>query len=128
MSSLSNVEQFRKRLKGANRIIWSASDISRIAKRFGLTERTVQSAIPELPSAKEFMYRAGPGANDFDFTCTISTAGVDRMGDTIAVTGWQLASYRANPVVLFGHASDELPVGRAASVWIAGDRLRASVK
>jgi hypothetical protein len=45
-------------------------------------------------------------------TFAISTASVDRMGDTIAVDGWELDRFKANPVVLWAHASDELPTAR----------------
>jgi hypothetical protein len=38
---------------------------------------------------------ADDGSRKLSFT--ISTASVDRMGDTIAVDGWKLASYKKNP-------------------------------
>ena len=60
------------------------------------------------------------------YTATISTARVDRMGDSISVTGWKLANYKANPVVLFNHAQDPLPIGRATKVWSDAGRLRAT--
>jgi len=41
----------------------------------------------------------------------------DRVGDVIEVAGWNLTSYKANPVVLWGHDSnDRPPIGRAANV------------
>lgn len=55
---------------------------------------------------------------------TISTASVDRMGDTIDVKGWKLDNYRKNPVVLWGHDASSLPVGKA-KVWIEGSKLKA---
>lgn len=45
-----------------------------------------------------------------------STEGVDRMGDIIRVKGWQLDNYRKNPVLLFGHDSESLPVAKALKV------------
>jgi len=33
---------------------------------------------------------------------TISSARVDRMGDTVSMDGWHLEEYRKNPVVLWG--------------------------
>lgn len=59
---------------------------------------------------------------------TISTATVDRMGDTIAVEGWKLDNYRKNPVVLWGHDSDSLPIGRAGKVWIEDKKLKSEVQ
>lgn len=58
-------------------------------------------------------------------TFTISTASVDRMGDTIAVDGWQMESYRKNPVVLWAHDSSSLPVGKASKLWIESNKLKA---
>lgn len=55
----------------------------------------------------------------------ISTDDVDRIGDTIAVDGWRLDAYRKNPVVLWSHDSDTLPVARALAVWTENKRLRA---
>ena len=41
----------------------------------------------------------------------------DRMGDVIQVSGWNLASYKKNPVVLWGHDSSGVPpIGRATNV------------
>jgi len=61
-------------------------------------------------------------------TFTISTASVDRMGDTIAVDGWKLDNYRKNPVVLWGHDASSLPLGKASKVWIEGGKLKAAVE
>jgi HK97 family phage prohead protease len=56
---------------------------------------------------------------------TISTASVDREGDTIALDGWDLASYMKNPVVLWGHDASELPIGRCTAIGTEGDSLVA---
>lgn len=42
----------------------------------------------------------------------------DRNGRLIHQDGWELANYRANPVVLWAHDSDRLPVGRAIDIGI----------
>jgi HK97 family phage prohead protease len=59
---------------------------------------------------------------------TISTASVDREQDTIAVAGWDLSNYKNNPVVLWGHDSSRLPIGRAFDVAVEGGALKASVE
>ncbi|MEO2162493.1 MAG: hypothetical protein ABGY29_08205, partial [bacterium] len=47
----------------------------------------------------------------------VSDETVDRMGDIIRVKGWNLASYRQNPVVLWGHEGKSVPpIGRANNV------------
>ena len=51
---------------------------------------------------------------------TISTASVDRDGDTIAVAGWKLDNYLKNPVVLWSHDRWSLPIAKATRVWVEG--------
>ena len=43
-----------------------------------------------------------------------STDRADRYGDVIEQSGWELDSYKANPVVLFGHDHNSLPIGKGA--------------
>lgn len=55
----------------------------------------------------------------------LSTAAIDRHGDTVAQTGWKLDNYKMNPVVLFGHDQASPPVGKAPYVAVEGDKLVA---
>jgi HK97 family phage prohead protease len=48
----------------------------------------------------------------------ISTAAMDRDGDTIDVAGWDLTAYRKNPVVLLNHDPKSLPVARSLSIAV----------
>lgn len=59
---------------------------------------------------------------------TISTASVDRDGDTIDPKGWMLDNYRKNPVVLFGHDYSSLPVGKATNIITTEHGLKAEVE
>jgi HK97 family phage prohead protease len=59
---------------------------------------------------------------------TISTAAIDRAQDSIAVEGWDLTAYRQNPVVLWSHNADMLPIGRATEIDIVGGALKATVQ
>jgi hypothetical protein len=68
--------------------------------------------------------KAVDGDRRLDFT--ISTDTVDRMGDTIAVDGWQLANYRKNPVVLWAHDSSMPPIAKALNIRIEDGKLKAS--
>lgn len=54
---------------------------------------------------------------------TISTASPDRDKDTIDPGGWQLASFQKNPVVMWAHDYDQLPIARAISIVNEGVRL-----
>lgn len=55
----------------------------------------------------------------------LSTAAIDRHGDTVAQTGWKLDNYKMNPVVLFGHDQASPPVGKAPYVAVEGEKLIA---
>lgn len=70
--------------------------------------------------------KAVKDTNRFHFT--ISTAGVDRDKDVINVAGWQLDSYKQNPVVLFGHDYKSLPVGKAVSIKATRKGLDSEVE
>lgn len=59
---------------------------------------------------------------------TISTAGVDRMGDTISVDGWDLSNFRKNPVVLWAHDARSLPIAKASDVRIEDGVLKATAE
>lgn len=59
---------------------------------------------------------------------TISTGAVDREQDRVALAGWDLANFKRNPVVLWGHDAGRLPIGRAFDVSIEGPGLKASVE
>jgi HK97 family phage prohead protease len=59
---------------------------------------------------------------------TISTGTVDREQDTISVAGWDLANFKRNPVVLWGHDAGRLPIGRALDVTNDGGALKATVE
>ena len=60
------------------------------------------------------------------FSAVISTPRVDRYGDVIKMSGWQLNAFRSNPIIQLNHRSDILPIGRASKVWRDGDKLRST--
>ncbi|MHC1788528.1 HK97 family phage prohead protease [Solidesulfovibrio sp.] len=57
-----------------------------------------------------------------------STEAIDRMGDSITLAGWRLDRFKQNPVILFGHDSRDLPIGKAISVGIEGNALVVTVQ
>jgi HK97 family phage prohead protease len=59
---------------------------------------------------------------------TGSTEDVDRMGDIIIASGWQLKDYKKNPVFLWAHQYDTPPVGKAVKVWVDDDRLKFHIQ
>ena len=58
----------------------------------------------------------------------ISTAAVDRDGDTVDPKGWELGSYTKNPVVLWAHDYSQPPIGKAVNIQTTKDGLRADVE
>lgn len=68
------------------------------------------------------------GGDDRCLRFTISTGIVDRERDTIAVAGWDLTQFLRNPVVLWGHDAESLPIGKALDVRVEGDALKATVR
>ena len=50
---------------------------------------------------------------------TISTGHIDRDGDTIEQSGWDLSEYKKNPVVLWAHDSSAPPVAKANATYLA---------
>jgi len=55
---------------------------------------------------------------NFDVPFTISTAAVDRDGDTIKQDGWELSEYMKNPVVLWAHDTTSPPVAKSTMVFV----------
>ncbi len=65
-------------------------------------------------------------ANSMSFV--LSTDEVDRHGDVIATGGWNLKSYRKNPVFLWAHDYARPVIGRAVETWLEPHRLLARVE
>lgn len=59
---------------------------------------------------------------------TVSTGTVDRDNDTILAGGWQLTNFLANPVILWAHTYDMLPIGRARSLNVSESGLAAQIE
>src|SRR5262245_46290212 len=65
---------------------------------------------------------------DRTFRFVASSSAVDREGDVIPVSAWQLENFLKNPVILFGHDYRSLPVARAARIWTEGNSLLVDVE
>ena len=50
------------------------------------------------------------------FEAIASTGIKDRMGESIDPNGWDLENYKKNPVLLFAHKYNELPVGKVLDI------------
>jgi HK97 family phage prohead protease/HK97 family phage major capsid protein len=56
----------------------------------------------------------------------LSDESVDRMGDIISADGWDLESFRKNPIALWGHRSD-LPIGTWDNIRVQDKTLRGKL-
>ncbi len=108
-------------IPGASR--GASLDLSRLAspaaKRDGLVLflRSLGMAAGLVDKAAEDL-DASPEAGDLLQGWTLSTKRVDSYKDTVDADGWMTEDFGHNPVVLFAHKSDALPVGRDMGVWI----------
>ncbi len=66
--------------------------------------------------------------DDRTLSFIISTGAVDRDRDTIDPKGWDIKSYRKNPIVLFAHDGSRPPIGRAKSITKSDDTLVATAE
>jgi HK97 family phage prohead protease len=56
----------------------------------------------------------------------LSDESVDRMGDVISASGWELANFNKNPIALFGHRSD-FPIGKWSNLRTEGSALKGKL-
>jgi HK97 family phage prohead protease len=112
---------------GPHAVRWRPCDVERIAAHFGVSDREL-AALPPPPQARDVLpVSVGKAPGDQKpISFTISTASVDRGGDTIDPNGWRLAEYRNNPLVLWGHDTSSLPIG-SGRAWLDGGKLKGSV-
>ncbi len=57
-----------------------------------------------------------------------SDGSVDRMGDTIDPTGWDVGPFLKNPVALWAHDSSQPPIGRASNVFVEDGCLAGDIE
>jgi HK97 family phage prohead protease len=57
-----------------------------------------------------------------------STSSIDRQGDSIDQSGWELKNFLTNPVLLWAHRYDELPVGKVIGITVTERGLEADVE
>ncbi len=69
----------------------------------------------EATRAKIDSGSGGEADSERGITFVVSSPGTKRDGNEVVQDGWQLENYRANPVVLWSHRRDMLPIG--TSQW-----------
>ncbi len=78
------------------------------------------------PETKEFLEKMKASGEDSGrFEVIISTADQDRQGEIVSQEGWDLAHYKNNPIVLWGHNYTGLPIGVTDSIELKDGKLVA---
>jgi HK97 family phage prohead protease len=72
------------------------------------------------PSGRVFKTHVEP-VNGMEFI--LSDESVDRMGDVISATGWDIANFTKNPIALFNHRTD-FPIGKWRNLRVEKNTLR----
>lgn len=66
-------------------------------------------------------------AEDGSFIAVASTNSVDRHGEIVDNNGWELKSYKKNPVILWGHDHTEPAIGVSKKTWVEGVGKKAKL-
>jgi HK97 family phage prohead protease len=69
-----------------------------------------------------------PAISGSRITFRASIESEDRAGDVIRAEGWDLENYRQNPVVLWAHRHDLLPIGKSVDIWVENGALYATIE
>jgi hypothetical protein len=92
-----------------------------------LTEE-IKTKIAEQLQTKEvqdFIVKTKAAEDAGSFEVVVSTADIDRQGETIDQNGWDLSFYRMNPVVLWAHDYFSLPIGITTEIEVRDGKLIA---
>ena len=83
----------------------------------------------QIAARKSLVIDKGPIDEDKrTVEATISTGFIDRDGDWIDQEGWDLERFKANPVVLWSHDREALPIAKAVDIGVVGKGNRARLK
>jgi HK97 family phage prohead protease len=91
-------------------------------------EASMGGAGTDVILRKEFVSEVEADDKTRTVKFTITTGLADREKDVISPNGWNVDHYLANPVVLFAHDYDSLPVARTVNLEKHQDRLVATAE
>jgi len=80
--------------------------------------------MPDMLIAKGFVEKVNEEDGVIE-AAIASTSVVDRTGDIIDQSGWDLSNFLKNPQFLWGHNLRDYrpPIGKVEKIWLEGDRL-----
>jgi HK97 family phage prohead protease len=64
----------------------------------------------------------------YQATFIISDESTDRQGEIVKQDGWDFENFKKNPVILFGHDSYDLPIGKAVDIYTEGTKTYAVIE
>ncbi|MBN4064354.1 HK97 family phage prohead protease [Dehalococcoides mccartyi] len=96
-----------------------------VTRWFGVTAFS-PSESTRTKSGDKFVGDSVDTGNSITFKVSIESE--DRAGDVIRADGWSLDNYRQNPVVLWAHRHDLLPIGKSVDIWIESGALFATIE
>lgn len=103
---------------------WSLLDFKKSLRTNGAKLRDVR----DLPTLRKTFISKAEEAGARRIKFTISTNAVDLDNDTVDQAGWDLSVYRTNPLVLFMHDANQLPVARCVEIGVTGGKLKATAE
>lgn len=85
-----------------------------------LSEEIKSALVEHLQSkeVQEFIEKTKAATDSGGFEVVISTADIDRQGESIDQAGWKFDLYKQNPIVLWAHDYSMLPIGVTDSIEI----------
>lgn len=75
--------------------------------------------------AREFIEKTKGAQDTGNFEVVVSTIDIDRQGESIDQSGWDLVFYKMNPVVLWAHDYWSLPIGVTDEIDVQDGKLVA---
>lgn len=83
-----------------------------------LSEEIKSALVEHLQSkeVQEFIEKTKAATDSGSFEVIVSTADIDRQGESIDQGGWNFGLYKQNPIVLWAHDYSMLPIGVTESI------------
>lgn len=103
-------------------------DVSTVPPRAISSTEELGSTALKSDGVEKATNRNGDESSGTTITFRASVESEDRAGDVIKSEGWELDNYRSNPVVLWAHRHDLLPVGKSVDLWIENGALMATIE
>lgn len=88
-----------------------------------------KNSMPETPLNEPIHHQAtfAVTGDDRRIRFVASDEKLNRYGQIVRINGWELDNYKKNPILLWQHQTDELPIGKV-SIGVIGDQLVADAE